>query len=111
MINPYRYYHEAIYTVIYGFGRCGHREFSIVLYRFNIKNDDHFYYCIRQMVINAIIYHCLAFFTLIFRSNSMQNRRSRIEKMENHHRLARKSSVILPELGCHKEFVIKKIQI
>ena len=109
--NLFRYQIQAIYFLVYGFGRCGHREIQVALYRLGLFHDEHFYYCIMMTAVNAILFQSIALLLFLIYNNPFQNRRKRIERIEFRNQRQLPSKVIIPGLTCSNDFVIRKIQV
>ncbi|KAH7643971.1 abc transporter-like protein 17 [Dermatophagoides farinae] len=109
--SPLRFAIEAIMVRLYGFGRCFPRQTPAILYKLRIDNDEYFYHCIIMIIINVLLYHSLAFIAIIIKSNPFDRRRRRAEKILEHHEKLEQINVAIPGLGCHHEFIIKRIEI
>ncbi|XP_027204920.2 uncharacterized protein LOC113798562 isoform X1 [Dermatophagoides pteronyssinus] len=108
--NPIRYLNEASLVLQYGFGRCGPREISLILYKLDINHDDYFYECILRTIINLIIYHSIAFSILYYQRNNFNNR-ERMEKLQQSHQNQRQSlNIMIPGLTCDHQFTIKQFR-
>ena len=109
--NIFRYQIEAIYFLVYGFGRCGHREIQVLLYRIGLTHDEQFYHSIMMTAINAILYQTIALSLFCFYHNPFQNRRKRIERIEYRNQRKLPSNVMIPGLSCSNNFIIRQIQV
>lgn len=109
--NLFRYQTEAIMFLAFGFGRCGHREIQVILYRVGLIHDEHFYYCILMTAINAILYQTIALSLFFIRHNPFENRRKRIERIEYLNQRQLPSKVMIPGLSCPNDFIIRTIGI
>lgn len=78
-----RFVFESAILLQYGFKRCRHKEIQQFLYLMKLEDVDLFH-CIRMLVVNLIIYHLISIWMLVNKSNSMDNRRQRCERLETY---------------------------
>nr|XP_027196357.1 ABC transporter G family member 16-like [Dermatophagoides pteronyssinus] len=109
--NLFRYQSEAMLFLVYGFGRCGHREIQVVLYRIGLIHDERYYYVIIMTAVNAILFQSIAILLFCLYNNPFENRRKRVERIEYLNQRQLPSKVIIPGLTCSNDFVIRKIQV
>ena len=107
--NLFRYQIQAILFLIYGFGRCGHREIQVLLYRLGLIHDEQFYYSIMMTAVNAILFQSIALLLFLIYNNPFQNRRKRTERIEFRNQRQLPSEVIIPGLTCSNDFIVKTI--
>ena len=109
--NLFRYQSEAMLFLVYGFGRCGHREIQVVLYRIGLIHDERYYYVIIMTAVNAILFQSIAILLFCLYNNPFQDRRKRVKRIEYLNQRQLPSKVIIPGLTCSNDFVIRKIQV
>lgn len=82
-----RFVNQSDFWLIYGGERCLEHEIQSILYQLMIPNTmENFLYGIAMLVILAIFYHCLALWLLIIKSNPMNSRRSRVQRIQCYHK-------------------------
>ncbi|OTF83516.1 hypothetical protein BLA29_002117 [Euroglyphus maynei] len=110
--SPYRFVFEALMLLKYGFGRCHRKQLQVILYKLRLTHEqDDLVFCIIMLIFNIIVYRLLAFIVLWIRCNSYQNRRSRADRILDHHGKLAPSNATIPGLSCHQEFTIHQIAI
>ena len=72
---------ESILILYYGFDRCSDREFSFVLYFFNI-NDNDLYINTYLLVLQFIILRGLSLAALLYKVNPLSNSKDRQKRLE-----------------------------
>ncbi|KAH9527945.1 Cytoplasmic dynein 1 light intermediate chain 1, variant 2 [Dermatophagoides farinae] len=104
-----RYMSEGNMILQYGFDRCGPKEIQAVLYNLEIPGNHYFHHCIQMLLLHIFIYRLMALAALIAKSNPLENRRRRAERIIKYHEEMKPSNAIIPGLSSHVEFHIKKI--
>nr|XP_027202656.1 ABC transporter G family member 2-like [Dermatophagoides pteronyssinus] len=106
---PTKFMNRSFLALVYGFDRCRSKEIQPTLYYYRI-NDDDFYQAIPMLIMNGLLFHTLSLLILIMKANPFKSRRNRAKKILDHHQTLKPSNVIIPGLGCHHEFTIKKFE-
>lgn len=107
-----RFLNEATILLQYAFGRCGPKEIQATLYVMMLTHEDHFYHCIHMLFFNLIFYRAMSLAILIAKSNPLENRRQRAEKIRNYQKQMRPLNAFIPGLSnTDQQFCIKKVQI
>lgn len=104
-----RFMIEGNLILQYGFGRCRPNDIQSILYNMNIPGDHYYYHCIRMLIFQLLLFRLISFAILIAKSNPLQNRRLRAERIEKYRGNMKPSNAIIPGLSSHVEFRIRKI--
>jgi ABC-type multidrug transport system ATPase subunit len=72
-ISYLKYLFNSCLTVIYGFNRCSSDQLSLILYRYDL-NDEQFWFNVRYLTIYFIVLRILAFIALYIKTNTFFKR-------------------------------------
>jgi len=105
-VSIFKLVFEAVLTLIYGFDRCPSGQLSIILYQFELKDDNVFWTNSCFLILHFICLRCLALIILIIRANSISLTKFKQVNIRNSHSRSTlyAPTYKIPELISYKNF-------
>src|SRR5699024_4482102 len=72
--------YEAALLLVYGFGRCGHRQIHSLLYVMELT-DEYLPECLGMLIMVLVFFRIVAIWLLIRAVNPLENRRTRLTRI------------------------------
>ena len=105
LLSPVKLVMECLFILYYGFDKCSDREFSFVLFLFDVKDED-FYINTYIIVVELVITRAASMIALLYKVNPLIDSKVRAEKnREQTSRSRRPSKAFI--LGLTSEFDYK----
>ena len=82
LLSPIKLVLEGILILYYGFDKCSDREFSFVLYFFDIDDHD-FYMNANLLVIQFVLFRVATMIALLYKVNPLVNSKVRAQEKRN----------------------------
>lgn len=106
-LSWFKYVIDLTLLQLFGFGRCGHRQVNVVLYRSHLMDED-FYSLFIQMTLLTIAMRVVALIVYLKMMNPVENRREREHRIgQVEHKIVQ---AIIPGMSSHHQFRIKTVQ-
>lgn len=102
-----RHVFEAALLLQYGFHRCAHKQVQKFLYFLELQEQD-LARCVYMLLFNLLMYRLIALSLLVAKSNPVQNRRQRSERIVTFQRDLQTNKAIVAGLSCDHRFRIKQ---